>query len=99
ADADARSVDGRVLVIFAGQKRGEIDKNLERGSGLSRGVDGSIELACAIVAAADDGPQQAVRFGDDRRRLMSVVSGGVVAKLVLDDAICSVLNALIEPGA
>jgi hypothetical protein len=66
ADADAGGVDRRRSVKLAGHQRGEIDDHLERGAGLAQRVGGAIELARAIIPAADDRADEPIGFRDDR---------------------------------
>ena len=53
-------------------ERGEIDVRLERGAGLAVGVGGAVELALAVVLAADQRAHGAVMFHDDHRALLEM---------------------------
>ena len=69
----ALDLDRRVLAHGVRRQsvfeRGEIDERLERRSGLALGGDRAIELALAVIAAADHGAHRAVRRHRHQRAL------------------------------
>src|SRR4029079_11061279 len=58
--------------VFSRLERGEIDVRLERGARLAVGMGGAVELALAIVLAADQRAHGAVMFHDDPRSLFEM---------------------------
>ena len=71
AGGTAAAHDG-VRRVFSRLERGEIDVRLERGAGLAVGVGGAVELALAVVLAADQRAHGAVVFHDDHRALLEM---------------------------
>src|SRR4029078_11167132 len=71
ASGTAAAHDG-VRRVFSRLERGEIDIRLERGAGLAVGGGGAVELAFAVVLAADQSAHRAVMFHDDHRSLLEM---------------------------
>ena len=98
ADAD-RAVDHDRGRLHAVLQRGGVDVGLERGAGLAQRVGGAVELARAVVAAADHGAHRAVEIGDHHGGLAGVVVAAVLAQRILDRVLGGALQAGVERGA
>ena len=98
ADAD-RAVDHDRGRLEAVQQRRGVDIRLERRAGLAIGVGGAVELAGAIVAAADHGADAAVEIGDHGRGLGGVIVAAELAQLVFDRFFGGVLHVHVDRGA
>ena len=98
ADAD-RTVDHDRGRLEAVQQRGGVDIGLERRAGLAHRVDRAVELARAIVAAADHRAHAAVEIGHHGRRLRRVIVAAELAQLVFDGVFGRVLHVHVDRGA
>ena len=98
ADAD-RAVDHDRGRLEAVHQRGGVDIGLERRAGLAVGVGGAVELAGAIVAAADHGADAAVEIGDHGRGLGGVIVAAELAQLVFDRFFGGALHVHVDRGA
>ena len=100
ADADRRVDDDRIRLAAGVEHRGEIDVGLERGAGLAHRVDGAVELADAVIAAADDGAHRAgLGFDHGGGGLADVILLAVLADRLLDRLLRLGLKAGVERGA
>ncbi len=70
--------------LEAVHQRGGVDVGLERGAGLAHRVDGAVELAGAVIAAADHGAHAAVEIGEHGCGLRRVIVAAELAQQVLD---------------
>ena len=98
ADAD-RAVDHDRGRLEAVHQRGGVDIGLERRAGLPQGVDRAVELAGAVVAAADHGADAAVEIGHHGGGLRRVIVAAELAQLVLDGVFGGVLHVHVDRGA
>ena len=85
--------------LEAVEQRGGVDIRLERRAGLAHGVGRAVELAGAVVAAADHGAHAAVEIGDDGRGLRRVIVAAELAQLVFDRFFRRVLHVHVDRGA
>ena len=98
ADAD-RAVDHDRGRLEAVHQRGRVDIGLERRAGLPVGVDGAVELAGAVVAAADHRADAAVEIADHGRGLGRVIVAAELAQLVFDGVFGGALHVHVDRGA
>src|SRR5215471_9607521 len=77
-------IDHNRARLHAVRERGRINVGLERGTRLAQRVDGPIELALPVVAAADHNAQAAVEIDQYRSRLRGVVFATVLPQRALD---------------
>ena len=87
ADADRRVDHDRGRLEAAALQRGRVDVGLERGAGLAQRVGRAVELAFAVVAAADHGAHRAVVLHQHRGGLPGLVFAAVLAQRILDRAL------------
>ena len=80
-------------------ERSRVDIRLERGAGLAQRVGGAVELAGAVIAAADHGAHAAVEIGDHHCGLARAIVAAVLAQLGFDLAVGIVLQVAVERGA
>ncbi len=85
--------------LEAVHQRGGVDVRLERGAGLAQRVGGAVELALAVVAAADHGAHRAVVIGHHRGGLAGVIVAAVLAQRILHRLLGGALQADVERGA
>ena len=98
ADAD-RAVDHDRVRLETVQQRGGVDIGLERRAGLPVGVDGAVELARAVVAAADHRAHAAVEIGHHGGGLRRVIVAAELAQLVFDRVLGGALHVHVDRGA
>ena len=98
ADAD-RAVDDGIARLEAVQQRGGVDIGLERRAGLAHRVHRAVELAGAVVAAADHRADAAVEIGYHGRGLGRVIVAAELAQLVFDGSFRGALHVHVDRGA
>ena len=79
-------------------ERGEIDERLERRAGLALGGDGAVELAFAVVPAADQRAHGAVRRHGDQRALADAELGALLRQRVDQRLLGGILQVRIDRG-
>src|SRR5262245_19334340 len=95
ADSDG-SVDHLVIGAEARLEPGEIDEGLEGGAGLAERLRRTIELAAAIVAAADESAPRAVMRHRDKRALARLRALAVALQRLGERRLGRGLKARIE---
>ncbi len=94
---ESTTVGGRLEL--PGHQRGGIDVRLERGARLPQRVGGAVELADAVVAAADHGAHGAVILHDHGGGLRGAVFLAVLLQHGLDGVFGLALQVDVERGA
>ena len=79
--------------------RGGVDIGLEGGAGLAQRARGAVELAGAVVAAADDGAHRAVGLDDDDGALGDAIFLAVLAQMELQRFLGGALDVHVDGGA
>jgi len=95
ADLHRRVVDDRVRP-GAGFERGGINEGLEGGTRLPFCLDGAVELARRIIAAADQRPDRAGRIDRDEGRLRGVELAALLLEHVVQRLFGGGLKAHVE---
>ena len=93
------SVDDGRRFEFAGHQRRQIDVGLERRARLAQRIGGAVELAGAIVAAADQGAHRAVGLEDDDGSLLGMILLAELAQAVFQRFFGLPLDARIKRRA